>query len=242
MARTEPTVRASLRTPRAAAVAGIVFSLLLGSALVLIRLSVPSAGASRTWLTDSGKRAAVELALGLIPFAGIAFLWFVGVIRDRIGDREDRFLATVFLGSGLLFVGMLFVAAAFAGGLLADPTVQAGGELDPALWDLERRITLTLLNTYAIRMGAVFILSTTTIGVRTGVLPRWLTIAGFAAGFLLLFGVNVSSWTNLVLPVWAFTLSIDILVKNRTVERPTDGEGVTAIATRLADRGTRSPG
>ena len=218
---TEPTVRANLRTPRAAAVAGIAFSLLLGSALVLIRLSVPSGEASSAWLTDSGKRDAVALALGLIPFAGIAYLWFVGVIRDRIGDREDRFLATVFLGSGLLFVGMLFVAAAFAGGLLADPTIQAG-ELDPALWDLERRITLTLLNTYAIRMGAVFILSTTTIGVRTAILPRWLAIAGFAAGIVLLFGVNVTSWMNLVLPVWAFILSIDILVKNRMVERPTD--------------------
>ena len=168
MDRTEPTVRANLRTPRAAAVAGIVFSLLLGSALVLIRLSVPSGEASSAWLTDPGKRDAVELALGLIPFAGIAFLWFVGVIRDRIGDREDRFLATVFLGSGLLFVGMLFVAAAFAGGLLADPAVHAGAVANPALWDLERRITFTLLNTYAIRMGAVFILSTTTIGVRTG--------------------------------------------------------------------------
>ena len=204
------------------AFAGIAFSLLLGSALVLIRLSVPSGEASSAWLTDPGKRDAVALALGLIPFAGIAFLWFVGVIRDRIGDREDRFLATVFLGSGLLFVGMLFVAAAFAGGLLADPAVHAGAVANPALWDLERRITFTLLNTYAIRMGAVFILSTTTIGVRTAILPRWLAIAGFAAGIVLLFGVNVTSWMNLVLPVWAFILSIDILVKNRMVERPTD--------------------
>ena len=88
----------------------------------------------------------------------------------------------------------------------------------------------------------VFILPTTTIGVRTGFLPRWVTLAGFAAGFILLFGVSASSWMNLVLPLWAFILSIFILVKNRMVERPTDGGGVTAIAARLADRGRRSPG
>jgi len=110
--------RSALRTPRAAAVAGIVFSVLLISSLVLLRISVPAESAvPGTWLTDSGKRTAVAIGLNLIPFAGIAFLWFIGVIRDRIGTHEDRFFATVFLGSGLLLVGMLFVAAAVAGGL-----------------------------------------------------------------------------------------------------------------------------
>jgi hypothetical protein len=59
-----------------------------------------------------------ELQLNAVPFAGIAFLWFMGVLRDRLGAKEDRFLATVFLGSGLLFLAMLFVAAAFLGGIL----------------------------------------------------------------------------------------------------------------------------
>ena len=93
--------------------AGIVFSVFLIAALVLLTVSVPGDPATpRTWLTDSRRRAAVVVAVNLIPFAGIAFLWFVGVLRARIGEREDRFFATVFLGSGLLFVAMLFVAAA----------------------------------------------------------------------------------------------------------------------------------
>ncbi len=222
---TEPAIRASLRTPRAAAVAGILFSLLLASTLVLVRVSVPSGEELESdWLSDPAKRGAVTLALNLVPFAGIAFLWFMGVIRDRIGEREDRFFATVFLGSGLLFVGMLFVAAAAAGGLLADPAIEAGGTPDPALWDLERRITFTLLNTYAIRMGAVFIISTTTIGVRTGFLPRWLAVAGFVVAIVLLLGATVSPWANLVMPVWTFAVSIDILVKRRALERLTASE------------------
>src|ERR1700736_3125547 len=74
-----------LRTPRAAALAGIIFSVLLASALVLLRISVPAHPAvPGAWLTDSRRRAEVAIALNLVPFAGIAFLWFIGVIRERI--------------------------------------------------------------------------------------------------------------------------------------------------------------
>jgi hypothetical protein len=212
--RAEPLIPAGLRTPRAAGIAGLVFSVLLGTVLVLVRVSVPSdANDAGTWLTDAGRRAGVKIALSLVPFAGIAFLWFVGVIRDRIGPFEDRFFATVFLGSGLLFIAMLFVAAAVAGGLLADPAVQAGHVPAPELWGLERRLTFTLLNVYAIRMGGVFILSTTTIGVRTAIIPRWLVVVGYVAAVVLLFGVGISTWVNLVLPAWAFVLSIVILLE-----------------------------
>jgi hypothetical protein len=146
-----------LRTPRAAAVAGIVFSVLLISALVLLRLSVPTHPAiPGRWLTDSRRRAAVAIALNLVPFAGIAFLWFMGVVRDRIGGREDRFFATVFLGSGLLFVGMLFVAAAISGGLIAAATSGLSGRPAANTLALGRDVTAILLNVYTMRMAAVF--------------------------------------------------------------------------------------
>ena len=112
-----PLVREQLTTPRSAAVAGIIFSLLLITVLALIRVSVPEdPTAGGDWLATGLKP--VKLALELLPFSGIAFLWFIGVIRDRIGDREDRFFATVFLGSGLLFLAMLFASAAVAGGIM----------------------------------------------------------------------------------------------------------------------------
>ena len=116
-----------LRTPGAAAVAGVVFSVFLIAAFVLLRLAVPAdPRVPGAWLTDPRRRAAVEIALNLVPFAGIAFLWFIGVIRDRVGQREDRFFATVFLGSGLLFVAMLFVGAAVSGGLFAAASRSSG--------------------------------------------------------------------------------------------------------------------
>ena len=226
MARSQRNIPAKLRTPRAAGIAGVLFSVLLGAALILIGVSIPSdpsdAGA---WPTDPSARGAVAVALNLVPFAGIAFLWFIGVIRDRIGEHEDRLFATAFLGSGLLFVGMLFVAAAVAAGLLADPAIEAGRSLSSGVWGLGRRITFTVLNVYAMRMGAVFILSTTTIGMRTGVIPRWLVVAGYVAALILLVGTSLSTWLNLVLPTWTLILSVHILVSNAALARTRDASG-----------------
>ena len=109
--------RQALKTPRAAAIAGIIFSVLYGTSMVLINNSLPhDPTAFLAWL--EADTTTVTLALNLIPFAGIAFLWFIGVIRDLLSDQEDRLFATVFLGSGLLFLALTFIGAALAAGLL----------------------------------------------------------------------------------------------------------------------------
>lgn len=202
----------TLRTPRAAAVAGVVFSALLATALVLLRLSVPpDPRVPGMWLTDPGRRAAVVIALNLVPFAGISFLWFIGVIRDRVGQHEDRFFATVFLGSGLLFVAMLFVSAAVAGGLFVAATRSSGVPGADTL-ALGRDVTGSLVNVYAMRMAAVFTLTTVTIARRTKIVSRWITVAGIVAALVLLVGVGISPWVELLFPAWVLALSIDILV------------------------------
>ena len=204
------TTRSTLRTPRAAAVAGIVFSVLLISSLALLRLSVPANPAvAGGWLTDSAKRTAVGVGLNLVPFAGIAFLWFIGVIRDRIGAHEDRFFATVFLGSGLLFVGMMFVAAAVAGGLIAG--ISSSGPPGTDTLALGRNVTSILLNVYSMRMAAVFTMTTVTIARRTAIVSRWLTVAGLATALVLLVGVGISPWVELLFPAWILAVSIEIL-------------------------------
>jgi hypothetical protein len=206
-----------LRTPGAAAVAGILFSVLLITALVLLKLSVPAhPEVPGVWLTDSRRRTAVAVALNLVPFAGIAFLWFVGVLRDRIGEREDRFFATVFLGSGLLFVAMLFVAAAVGGGLIAGASSRPPGAGTLALG---RNVTSLLLNVYAMRMAAVFTLTAVTIARRTAIMSRWLTVAGLVTALVLLIGVGISAWVELLFPAWILASSVDILVAGRRADR-----------------------
>src|SRR6202011_5516661 len=110
------------------------------------------------WLADPSFRNWVRIALGLVPFTGIAFLWFMAVLRNRIGLLEDRLFATVFLGSGLLFVAMLFAAVSVAGGLL--DSFAAGLPDQNATYRLGRSTAYALMNTFGTRMSAVFMFVT----------------------------------------------------------------------------------
>ena len=206
-------IRARLKTPRAAAFAGILFSVLLSTALILFRLSVRAdpleAGA---WLKTSSNT--VALALNLVPFAGIAFLWFIGVLRDRLGELEDRFFATVFLGSGLLFLALLFGSAAIAGGIILSYIAQPQGFVDSRTFDFARAFFHELINLYVVKMASVFMISTSMIGLRTGFTPRWSAFLGFACALLLLLSGRHTDWAFIVFPLWVLLVSIYILIEN----------------------------
>ena len=208
-------IRARLKTPRAAAIAGILSSILFIISVVLIRISVPSnpleAGTllSRDWKT-------VSLALHLLPFAGIAFLWFIGVLRDRIGPYEDRFFATVFLGSGLLFLAMLFASAAVAGGIMMAYGMTPGKLMDSGTYTFGRTVAYHITNVYAVKMAGVFMISTSTLSIRTGIFPRWMAFLGYALALLLLLSIGYLSWALLVLPLWVLLISCYILYANLT--------------------------
>jgi hypothetical protein len=207
--------RQAIRTPRAVAAAGIVFSVLLTATIVLVRWAMrgDDPAAAEDWWAGGGRRDALVVALNLLPFAGIAFLWFIGVLRDRIGAGEDRFFATVFLGSGLLLVAMLFACGAVAGGLVL--SFGEGSGAPPAeLWSFGRQTALSLLTVYAMRMAAVFTISTTTIAARLGLVPRWLTVLGWATGLVLLLGAGFVPWIEIIFPLWVFVLSAYMLVKS----------------------------
>jgi hypothetical protein len=195
-----------LRAPWAASIAGLLFSALFTAALILVR--------SHADEPMEGSAVAIG-GLYLAPFAGIMFLWFVAVIRDQIGEREDRFFATVFFGSGLLFVGMLFTAAA----VVSTPTtiVQflGGAQLSAESMTVLRGLGYTLLFALATRAAAVFMLATATIGVRSGVFPRWFALVGFLLGFVLLVAVSFIDWFILVLPAWVALVSLFILRRER---------------------------
>jgi hypothetical protein len=210
----EPTLpRARLTVPRAAAVAGILFSVLLIISLVLVRLSVPAdPKAAGDWLTKSAKT--VTLALNLVPFAGIAFLWFIGVIRDRLGEYEDKLFSTVFLGSGLMFLAMLFASAALAGSVIISYDASAVASPAGGMYGFGRAATYITLNTYAMRMAGVFMISTCTMLVKTGVMPRWMGMLGYALALILLLTISSFSWVSLVFPAWVFAVSVYILIDN----------------------------
>ncbi|MEU5149375.1 hypothetical protein NRK68_24900 [Streptomyces yangpuensis] len=208
----EPTTD-RLKTPRAAGMAGVAFALLLGAAIVLMRISVP-AGEAADATIDQDRRWAVQLALQIVPFAGIFFLWFMGALRAHTGEAEDRFIATVFLGSGFVFVATLFGAAAAAGTVLNEQTPS----------DFGRHYAYTLLATYAMRMAAVFVLATSMIGRTLGVFPRPLAMLGTLVGLILIVVGAGVPWSELLFPAWALVISLYILRVRRRAG-PADRSG-----------------
>ena len=205
--------RARLKAPRAGAIAGIVFSTLFIISLVLIRISVP-ANPLDAGTRFSGAWKTVSLAMYLLPFAGIAFLWFIGVLRDRIGAYEDRFFATVFFGSGLLFLAMLFAFSAVAGSIMMVYGALPGQMMESGMYTFGRTVAYQIMNVYAVKMAGVFMITTCTLAIRIGIFPRWMAFLGYGLALLLLLISAYLSWTLLVFPLWVLLISVHILLAN----------------------------
>jgi len=192
---------------------------MIGS-LGIVRVAVPDDPTKLgVWLSDSSFRNAVRLALNLVPFAGIAFLWFIGVLRNRLGKLEDQFFATVLLGSGLLFVGSLFASSAVAGAFVETGPAGNIQQANSEVYYFARRASYTFLNVFAIKMAGVFMFSTCTIALRTAIFPRWVAFSGFACGAVLLVVISNWLWIALLFPLWILLVSTQILVADRIRHR-----------------------
>src|SRR6186713_836851 len=136
------------KNPEGRGIAGIAFSLLILLILWLLRTSIPADPLEPgAWLATDTR--AVTVALNLVPFAGVAFLWFIGVLRDRLGQLEDRFFATVFFGSALLFLAMLFAAAAIIGAVVLVASISAPDEMiNSATFRYARATGYVFMNVY----------------------------------------------------------------------------------------------
>jgi hypothetical protein len=203
-----PPLIARFRSRRSAAVAGIIFGVLLLAAMIMLRIGL-SEGGLQALEADARRRSLVRLSLSLVPFAGIAFLWFIGVVREQLGEVEDRLFSTVFMGSGLLFLAMLFVGATTSASLLA---MFAEANLNADVFAYGRDVSQGLFSVYAMRMAAVFTISVSTVGLRTSGLPRWVSYLGYLIALILLIAAANQQWTQLVFPAWVLLVSVVILV------------------------------
>jgi hypothetical protein len=221
-------VRRELRSPPSAAIAGILFSLLSTASMALISSVDSPSDFSADWLETWFNTTA--LAVGLLSFAGIAFLWFTGVIRDLVGDREDKLFSTVFLGSGIIFVVTMFVWAASFGAifriysaatdsLLADNDVFVFGI---ALMD-------EILGNYALRVAGIYMASIGSLWMRTRTAPRWLVIVTYIVALGFLFLANTIREAQFVFPAWVFVVSIYILAMNYRRSHDQEGEDERAL-------------
>jgi hypothetical protein len=208
-----------LRAPWAASIAGLLFAVLFTAGLVLLRTQ-PMIGASdleliRLYSTGQDLTAVIG-GLYLVPFSGVMFLWFIAVVRDQLGDREDRFFATVFFGSGVIFVAVLFTAMAVA---LAPSVGVRNLDLAPptaSTIGLLRSMSYALLFAFGTRAAAVFLIATASIGLRSSVFPRWLAWTGYLVGIVLFLVVALVDWVILLFPLWVAVASLYILRRERS--------------------------
>jgi hypothetical protein len=216
----EAKARDELEAPRAAGVTGLVFAALLTASLLIFHRH-PGPGSPPAEIAEWYRREAGSIGLAgiyLMPFAGIAFLWFTAVLRHNVVAAHDRFFDTVFLGSALLFVAMLFAATAAAASLLASVKFLGAAAPSPDAVGVVRALAYTLFYVYALRAAAVFMIVSSTIALRRGALPRWLVVAGYVLALVLLLSVSYVSLLALVFPAWVTAVSIVILRGTRAPE------------------------
>ena len=206
-------------TPVAGAIAGILFAVLFAvSVTILDNTMADVARDTGAWLEVGA--GPFKLALGLIPFAGLFFLWFIAVARERLGRFEDQFFATVFLGSGLLFLAMVFAAAATAGAIAAAYAKAPGTFVGSSTYLFARQVVAQIFAVYALRMAAVFLISQATLWMRTKVMPRWMALLTYVLALILLFVFTAASWVILIFPAWVLMVSLYILVAQLGGGRP----------------------
>lgn len=190
----------------------MLFALLFGTSLVLIRTALPQgAEPGSQWI--AGASGPLRISAILMPFSGIAFLWFIGVVRDGFGRYEDRFFASVFIGSGLLFLAMTFVSSAVGAGLVASRADKADVTMGDEVAEFGQSMLEVLSTTYGLRMAAVFMISLATIWLRTSLMPRWLVVVTYLMAVGLIVAADISMWIVLAFPAWVLVVSILLLVR-----------------------------
>ena len=212
--QTRSLVRRELRSPRAAAIAGIAYSLLTIAVMILAtpNRSVSPEDITGEWLET--RSTAVSLVVTLVPFAGIAFLWFTGVIRDRLRDREDRFFATIFLGSGIVHVVLLYLWGAVFGALMTTTALTGTGSGDDFVYGFGLALMNEIVGNYLLRIGGVYMTAIGTLWTRTGLVPRWLVIVTYILALGFLAAAPSIREARFIFPVWVLVVSVRILVLN----------------------------
>jgi hypothetical protein len=213
-ARTDYVVRRELRSPRSAAIAGIIYSILMTTGMVLtynITRDVPQ-DITKDWLEVWSNTASV--ALTLVPFAGIAFLWFTGVVRDRLGEHEDQLFATIFLSSGIITVVLFFIWAAIFAALMRTTSLAAVGLADDDVYVFGFALMNRIIGDYTLRMAGVYMMAIGTLWTRSGIMPRWLTIITYVLALGYLLAAGWAKEARFIFPVWVFVVSVYILVLN----------------------------
>lgn len=210
----ETKIQRQIRSPRSAAIAGLIFSILTMIQMVMLSaLSIENP----TMITHEiliAWSSTVSFVVSSISFAGIALLWFTGVIRDWVGEREDRFFATIFLSSGIIYVAMLFIFAAIMGAIFSTYTMTEILDANNEIINIGLAMTNQIIGSYALRIAGVYMLSIGSLWLRAEHAPRWLIMLTFVIAISFVLFAGAFRGFRFLFPIWVFVVSVYILVLN----------------------------
>ncbi len=205
---------------------GILHALLFMAAAMLLKWQTPGLKASDeeliSFYNDPNERRVVIIAgLYLLPFAGIAFIWFFISLRTWISasaPRIDVILSNVQLVSGIIYTTLVLAAGASMS--VTALTIESSNvDIDPLLARQFPQFGTSLLLVFAMRMAAMFVLTTTNLGRLSGILPRWFVVAGFVVAVVLLLTASLNSWLILVFPAWILIACVILIDRARKIPR-----------------------
>jgi len=207
-------VRREVRSPRTAAFAGMGYSILMITGMLLasnitsVRLEDVTLEFLESWSRT------VSLILYMIPIAGLLFLWFTGVIRERLGEFEDRFFSTLFFGSGIIQVVLLFIWGSIFGALMASKNLIAAGLTDSRIYIFGFALMNEIIGNYALRMAGVYMTAINALFSKTGLMPRWLSIINYILAMGFIFAAERFRESRYIFPAWVFVMSVYVLILN----------------------------
>jgi len=198
-----------------AAVAGVV-SAIAWSVSLRGLLDRPGIDATRDeiarFYTSADANRGIGVYLALMVVGTVAYLWFVGVVRGRLGQHEARLVATVFLGGSVLLTGLVLVAAS----LLAAPSllIEVGGQIpDPGATALIRTVAAVLISLFTTRVATLVMFSTASLGRQTGALPTWLIVVTLVVGAFEFVNVTIAEPSLYLFPAWIALVSVVLFVR-----------------------------
>jgi hypothetical protein len=205
-----------------AALAGIVCA--IGWTISLRGLlGRPAISASREeiarFYASTGSESQLRFLLGSMVIATIGFLWFVGVVRSRLGDRETTLVGSVFFGGSLLLTALVLAGAA----ALAAPSllVHVGKQVpDPGATSMSRAVAAVVLSMFAPRVATLVILSAASLCRSSHAVPMWVIVVSYILGIAAFVDVTVSEPALIIFPAWMVMISVVLLIRRSAVAAP----------------------
>jgi len=209
----ERRVRREVRSPRAAAMAGIGYAILMYIIMIsTYAAKIQPENVNREWLQNwSGT---YSLVMTMVPFAGIAFLWFTGVVRDHLSFEEGRFFATLFLGSGIIHVVLLFIWSAVLGAVMITRNMAAVELVGNGIYVFGFVLMNEIIGNYILRMAGIYMTAIGALWSRTTLMPRWMTFVTYILAFGFIFAANRFREARFIFPTWVLVVSVYILILN----------------------------